>query len=240
MTALPRQAPSNLDGEYVWGDFDRREMEPFVPPCTTRVLEVGCGRGAFGALLKQRRPSVECWGIDPSEVSGREARERLDRLVIGTYPDDLQVEPGYFDCVVFNDVLEHIADPWAVLDQTACMLPSHGCVVASIPNVRHIEVVVDLLVRGRWTYTETGTLDRTHLRFFTKSSTRDLFEAAGLRVECLEPINTGTSHTLSARVLRRFGPLFDQFLALQYAVVARPATLQRSRKPSWRPVVGSC
>jgi hypothetical protein len=54
-----------------------------------------------------------------------------------------------------------------------------GRLVASIPNVRYFFNVVDLAVHGRWDYTDEGILDRTHLRFFTRSSMTRLLEECG-------------------------------------------------------------
>ena len=56
-----------------------------------------------------------------------------------------------------------------------------GCVVASLPNVRH-HSVVSALLEGNWSYEPAGLLDETHLRFFTRRDMVDLFEQAGFQV----------------------------------------------------------
>ena len=46
------------------------------------------------------------------------------------------------------------------------------------------------LLRGRWDYTDRGTLDRTHVRFFTRATMVEMFERAGYTVELCEGINS--------------------------------------------------
>lgn len=83
--------------------------------------------------------------------------------------------------MILADVLEHLADPWETLRQVRRVLAPGGTVVASIPNVRHWQVVRDLL-EGRWEYAEAGILDRTHRWFFTRRSLARLFEETGFTV----------------------------------------------------------
>ncbi len=208
------------DDEYGWGDPDRAEVVPFVPMEVRRLLDVGCGRGGFGAALKRRRADMVVWGIEPSEAGAMVAATRLDRVIRSEFPGPLPRQAAPFDCVTFNDVLEHMADPAESLRAAGAVLRPGGYVVASIPNVRYVEVLSDLVLRGRWTYTETGVLDRTHLRFFTRSSMVTLFEECGYAVRRVAPINTGFSKGRPARLLRRFGKLFDDVLAPQFVVLA--------------------
>lgn len=88
-----------------------------------------------------------------------------------------------FDCIVFNDILEHLLAPWDVLRDVAAMLLSDGgAIVASIPNIRHYSVIKSLWLEGDWRYEEAGILDRTHLRFFTRKTIGELFRNAGYKV----------------------------------------------------------
>jgi GT2 family glycosyltransferase/Flp pilus assembly protein TadD len=122
------------------------------------------------------------WGIEPVEHAARDARTKLDRVITSKAEDALAELPdGYFDVMVCADVLEHMQDPAAFLAQARNKLSLRGEVVASIPNVRHWSVLVDLL-EGRWDYQDAGILDRTHLRFFTRKSILELFGNAGLVV----------------------------------------------------------
>lgn len=204
-------------------------MLPFVPIECRRVLDVGCSSGGFGQTLKRNR-SVEVWGVEPVAAVAAVAATRLDRVIESAFTPALDLPKASFDCVIFNDVLEHIFDPAASLRLARGLLTPQGCIVASIPNVRHFPTIWELVVRGNWTYRDFGILDRTHLRFFTRNSIEPLFAEAGFSVEKLEGINQfWTVHreeTPRWRVFRIINRLtrgrINDMSFLQFAVVARP------------------
>ncbi|XVJ68851.1 MAG: class I SAM-dependent methyltransferase [Rhizobacter sp.] len=167
----------------------RQEMLAYIPLNTKRVLEVGCGNGSFAAYLKSQRP-VQVVAIEAHPAAAEAARPRVDELINASLEEAVpQLAVSQFDCVVFNDVLEHLVDPWAALSQIRPLLRDSGLVVASIPNVRYFPVLKDLILRGQWEYQQQGVLDRTHLRFFTTCSMRHLFASTGFTVQTLEGIN---------------------------------------------------
>lgn len=210
---------------FVYKDADRAECLPLLPQGTIgRLLDVGCARGAFGNLLKRTRPGVDVWGIEPDPRAAAVAGKRLDHVIEGTYPDAIPPDEK-FDVVTFFDVLEHVPDPWAVLRQTRRLLTDDGVVVASIPNVRHFSVLMPLVVFGRWDYAESGLLDRTHLRFFTRSTIQDLFESTEYEVTTLRPVISSPIVVGSKRwwLLRPLpAKAREGLLTTQYGVVARP------------------
>ena len=81
-----------------------------------------------------------------------------------------------------------MVDPWTALTATRDRLNPGGVLVGELPNVRHLPLLVDLAVRGRFDYVDTGLLDRTHLRFFTRSSAHDLFTTTGYVVDEFFPV----------------------------------------------------
>jgi SAM-dependent methyltransferase len=197
------------------GGLSRREMIPFIPTNSSTILDVGCSHGLFGSELKQTDPKWNVAGIEPDAEAAKDAMAHYDDVICGFYPTDIPGEARY-DCIVFNDVLEHVTDPWGMLRQTHEHLAPNGRIVASIPNVRYVMVVRDLLWRGRWDYADWGVLDRTHLRFFTRKSIEDLFASTGYVIESLTPINPIR--------LRRAALIAGRFRDMRYpqfAVVAR-------------------
>jgi SAM-dependent methyltransferase len=158
-----------------------------VPLEARRILDVGCASGATGAVLKERQP-CEVVGIELFAGAAPRARTRLDDVVVGdvsTLPPDTFPE-GRFDCVVCGDVLEHLAHPQPTLRKLVHWLEPGGVCVASIPNVAHVSVLRQLLLTGRWDYTDGGILDRSHLRFFGRANALALFAEAGLVVESVD------------------------------------------------------
>ena len=159
------------------------ELELVGPNC--RVLDVGCATGFLGTALAAQGCKVTGIEVDPQAAA--EARAHLDEVVEA----DLNVTPladlfpgRDFDAIVFGDVLEHLMDPDVVLRSAVQLLAAGGAVVMSVPNVTHGSLRLALL-QGRWDYRETGLLDRTHLRFFTRESVVRMVAEAGLHITSL-------------------------------------------------------
>jgi 2-polyprenyl-3-methyl-5-hydroxy-6-metoxy-1,4-benzoquinol methylase len=147
-----------------------------------RVLDVGCWTGDLSAEFARFNPRVV--GIEIDRDAAEQAKKVLDDVVVADV-SELDFEgtfgAGAFDVIVFGDVLEHVTDPVLVLRAAQAALSESGFVVASIPNVAHGSLRLRLL-RGDFSYTEVGLLDRTHLRFFTLESVHELFRDAGMAV----------------------------------------------------------
>jgi SAM-dependent methyltransferase len=197
------------------------DMVPFLPRAARSVLDVGCATGEFGALLRERRPDLVLWGIEPSPTAADAAMSAgaYDGVVMGLFPDAEGELPGSFDCVFFNDVLEHMVEPERALVAAERIVGPRGVVVASIPNVRSVGVLKQLVIDGDWRYEDHGLLDRTHLRFFTRRSMQRLFTDEGFTVRRVQGINRRTSRKL-APLDRLLGRRLDEFLFEQYVVVA--------------------
>lgn len=120
------------------------------------------------------------WGVELLEPAAKQAERVLDKVLIGDIADLIdQIPDGYFDLVICNDVLEHMVDPFTVLTRLRGKMSGRGVVVSSIPNIRYYHTFHEILVHGQWEYEESGALDRTHLRFFTKKSIRRMYERLG-------------------------------------------------------------
>ena len=95
-----------LDEGYRYGSDPRPDVQPFVPTGISSLLDVGCGKGLFGAAVKSRQPTIEVWGSDPASEVRDAALSNLDHFVLGGYPEDMPRRR--FDCITFNDSLEHL------------------------------------------------------------------------------------------------------------------------------------
>lgn len=208
--------------------YPRPEMLPFVPVRCRRVLDVGCADGAFGESLKRTR-GIEVWGVEPTKSAAAAAKGKLDRVVEGVFDHQAGLPAQSFDCILFNDVLEHMLAPELALRYARDLLAPGGVVVASIPNIRSFPTVWQLIFHARWEYQDAGVLDKTHLRFFTKSSIVDMFEREGFALETVSGINAYAgipnvrrylwlSYRLANALLIR---KFDDMRFQQFAVVAR-------------------
>jgi 2-polyprenyl-3-methyl-5-hydroxy-6-metoxy-1,4-benzoquinol methylase len=164
-------------------------MLKYIPDSAKLFLELGCSAGGFGAMLKATRKNAYVIGVEIHSQSAEAARMRLDEVIEKPVEIALEAIPGgSVDCVVCNDILEHLVDPWAVLGQIERVLKPNGAIVSSIPNARHFPVFKNYFLGGDWKYEKWGVLDRTHLRFFTKKSIERLFTETGYRLSVIEGI----------------------------------------------------
>ncbi len=132
--------------------------------------------------------------------------------------------PGEFDAVLFGDVLEHLVDPSGALLRVRPWLASGGVVVASVPNLGHWAVVADLL-EGRFEYVPYSILSGTHIRFFTRRTVCDLFEACGYEVSSVETVELSLSVEGKERLSRlaAFPGASEDLSAAEFIVVAKAA-----------------
>ena len=168
---------------------ERPEMLKYIPKESLKILDVGCGCGNFGGLVKTKF-NAEVWGVELDQKAASMASRKLDRVICGSFDENLSLPNNSFDCILFNDVLEHLIEPEKALLHAKKLLASQGIIVASIPNVRYIENVYDIMIKGNWEYKDCGILDKTHLRFFTHKSIIKMFKKLGYSVDCIEGINS--------------------------------------------------
>jgi methionine biosynthesis protein MetW len=151
----------------------------------SRVLDVGCATGTLGAALK-RREDTHVVGIELNEVAADEARRRIDEVITGDIDDwdsiagRLPQEP--FDCIICADVLEHTRDPWGTLSKLAGLLTPGGRIIISLPNVGHVNTLLNVFVLRRFPRRDRGIHDDTHLRWFARKDVRDLARGAGMTI----------------------------------------------------------
>ncbi|MCU7917776.1 MAG: glycosyltransferase [Candidatus Thiodiazotropha sp. (ex Epidulcina cf. delphinae)] len=154
-----------------------------IPP-GSRVLELGCATGYMSDYLRRER---DCYvvGVEIDRAMARKAKSVCDRVIVG------DVQKGHwlkslgderFDIITCADILEHLRDPIGLLKTLPKLLNHDGRLLASLPNGAHAALRLELL-EGRFTYEDTGLLDRTHLHLFTYHSLRELFIRGGFRVE---------------------------------------------------------
>ena len=204
----------------------RPEVAALVPAAARRILDLGCSTGHLGAGLA--RPDRQVVGVEVDAHLATEARTRLtevvecdlEALADAPVPPAL-VEP--FDCVIAADVLEHLRDPWAVVQWAADRLAPGGSLVISVPNIRHLRTFWLLLVRRRWAYEPVGIFDRTHLRWFARANLPELLGDTGLQITELTRTYQLVPRWESR--INKLAPLFRELGTLQFVFRAeRPAT----------------
>jgi 2-polyprenyl-3-methyl-5-hydroxy-6-metoxy-1,4-benzoquinol methylase len=169
-----------------------------------RILDVGCGCGANARALKQQNPNVRVVGVEPSGRAVELARRACDEVFQGTFEDWSRTTSGapLFDAVLLSDVLEHVADPIPFVRRIAAAASLRGALwVVSVPNYAVWYNRVSTLL-GVQHYGWSGLWDRTHLRFYTRRTARELLEYCGFSI--VDEACTPSIVQSSAPVLRKF------------------------------------
>jgi 2-polyprenyl-3-methyl-5-hydroxy-6-metoxy-1,4-benzoquinol methylase len=179
-------------------------------PSGVDVLDVGCASGYLGLKLSERGCRV--WGVDLDSRA-------LQSVPCGSYEEVRELDlnaaeqlpfgPRQFEVVIAADVLEHLADPEQALRMLVNALTPDGTLIVSLPNVANFSIRLPLLF-GRFNYTETGILDRTHWHLYTFRSALQLLEDAGLHIIKIHAGSDRFGRFLnsSPAVLRLLGGLF--------------------------------
>lgn len=188
---------------YAYFSRARSDIASLLPALSNRVLELGCGNGATLHWLKAERKANFTHGVELFEPMAQEASQYVDEVTLGNAE---QLLPSWkaeqYDLILCLDVLEHLVDPWMVIDECARLLKPGGTLIASIPNIRTAVVMYKLLFKGEFEYANQGIMDRTHVRWFTRKSAWRLLQRPPLQpIECIpSPLARGSKSDLFNRV----------------------------------------
>lgn len=196
----------------------RNEFLELVPPDTKILLDVGCGAGGLSAGLKEK--GIKVIGLEKIEELCSIAKKKLDEVITGDVESmKLNYPEGYFDCIMYADVLEHLVDPLNILQKHKVYLQKDGFVITSIPNARYYKIILRLILGGTWDYSDAGILDKTHLRLFGLINIIELFEKAGYEIVEIR------RNIIASRGFRILNILFfntlKNFLTYQYYIKAK-------------------
>ena len=215
-------------------DLHNPDLLQLIPVTARTVIEVGCSSGALAREYKKINATCRYIGVEIMAQYIPLARRYCDSVLeldierLGE--NDLRESlPG--DCWIFGDTLEHLVDPWATLSRIRNIIAADGCVVACIPNAQHWSVQARLSC-GAFRYEESGLFDRTHLRWFTRTTILEMFGQARFRIVA------GIPRIFNDPMRDKFLPIIKQMassagadpdvaaqdaLPLQYVVRAVPA-----------------
>lgn len=192
--------------ENLWGylkrlRFVRRAMAEAFPnrhPSQVRVLDAGCGNGTQLAL-PLIKDGYNLTGVDTDGSSIEHARKlaagaanaKFFRQRVDELPPDER-----FDVVILSEVLEHLTEPRALLQDCAGRLQAGGILLVTVPNgygefeldswlfrTFRLQRVLDALARGSTRAVgSTDNEENGHVQFFTRGRLRRLFAECGLKV----------------------------------------------------------
>lgn len=162
-------------------DIVNEELLSLIPAKSRRVVDVGCMVGSLARATRQRFPHVHYTGLDINADYALQAAKHCNEAFqcdIESIGDGLWDKLFPSDCWIFGDCLEHLVDPWRVLTRLSQAIDKDGSLLICIPNAQHWSVQ-RCLTAGQFYYQDSGLMDRTHLRWFTRITLLDMLKKSG-------------------------------------------------------------
>jgi len=171
---------------------------------SAKVIDLGCGTGSFTKELGEQIGTSDLYGIDNYENDLEQALQKGIKICIADLNFPLPVDSETFDVVCASQVIEHLYNTDIFIKEIYRMLKHKGYAVLTTPNLAGLHNLLPLLLGFQPLSTDVsdeiwvgnrfspyqGIRRRVkgfqyHLRIFTYSALKELFEYHGFRVEKL-------------------------------------------------------
>jgi 2-polyprenyl-3-methyl-5-hydroxy-6-metoxy-1,4-benzoquinol methylase len=143
-----------------------------------KLLDVGCGTGAFLAAMKKE--GWEVLGLEPDEEA-RELARKLYRLTVFESSQLDQLPAAGFDAITLWHVLEHVHDLHDYMEQLKNLLKPSGKLFIAVPNYQSLDAQI---YRRDWAAYDVPR----HLYHFTPKAMEVLMKAHGLKIKARQPM----------------------------------------------------
>lgn len=180
------------------------DLLKMIPSGVNKVIEVGCGSGALAREFKKNN-QVNWIGLEIDPFYAVACAKYCDEV----FNLDIELAGNRFfdrnrdaDVWIFADVLEHLRNPWAVLNNIRSVIKSDGMILACIPNVQHWSFLANVSTCN-FSYKDSGLFDKTHLRWFTRKSIIDMFDSSGFGIDVMRGRALNSQHKNLSNILDR-------------------------------------
>jgi methionine biosynthesis protein MetW len=213
---MDKDSPFVYSGAH-WSKGDPKEIAIKFIPSKSKVLDVGCGSGSLGLWLRKNN-SCSVDGVDGHPEAVKEASKHLNNAKCVDL-NDLNAVKDFvnnkaYDRITFIDVLEHCHHPKKLLEIFKETLAPEGRIIISLPNIAHYSARLRIL-KGNFDYDDSGLFDKTHVKFYTRKTSANLIESAGLKIE--KTLNTSPQKGLS-KLVSQIDPTLT---AIQFIMIAK-------------------
>lgn len=209
---------------FYYFDTIRKDLLNLIPTkCMNgNLLEIGAGKGNTLIYAKKHHYASKVYGIDISTIDNSyQSSPEIEKFIIGDIEQiDLNFNNKLFDVILCGDVLEHLTNPFYVVQKLKPHLSDKGVIIASIPNIREWTTMRKIFFSGDFRYEDIGILDRTHLRFFCKKNIEELFSKNDMKILQLTSNLNYTGYKRKILNVLTFN-IFEEFLTTQYYIVAQ-------------------
>lgn len=190
------------------------------------ILDIGCGCGAICAHLKWQYPNASMYGVEIVSEVANIAKYIADVICGDIETFDFPWKEDFFDYIIMGDVLEHLHEPSIVLNKLYKHLKSDGHIIISIPNIKHYSVMLPLILNDEFHYSDSGILNTTHLKMYTRKELLRLIQDCGYTMETLSATQIGQPSKDIENVIETLTQLSisgdkAEYLAYQYVVKAK-------------------
>ncbi len=214
--------------DYIYQQEPRKELLDLIPleNRNGNVLEIGAGAGDTLLYAKEKEFAKNIYGVELCNIeNSNQTNSIFSNFIIGNIETlELPFDKNSFDVIICGDVLEHLVDPYKVLKVLKTYLKEDGVMVASIPNIREFKTMKKIFFDGDFKYEDSGILDRTHLKFFTKKNIIDLFKNEGFDILKIVSSNKGLAmrYLKRLRIFKLFLQIFfEELVTVRYFIVAK-------------------
>jgi methionine biosynthesis protein MetW len=151
----------------------------------SRVLDIGAGNGLLSQLLTKKNKVVFIDGVEPNETGANIARQYYRNFFTGYVEDYIdEIKWDEYDFIIMADVIEHLVNPTSLLLCISQKVPPSAKIILSIPNISFGSVRISLM-NGNFDYVDSGLLEKTHVRFYTRKTINQLLNNVGMQIEQL-------------------------------------------------------
>ena len=161
----------------------RQDLLALLPTNITfkSVIEFGCADGTNLAFFSEKLniPQNQSYGVDI--CSSKETHNNKFIFFHQSIENFLSENSISFDLILLSDVLEHIYNPWKILNQIKNNLTANGIILISVPNLQNLNYL-DAVNSGEFKYKSSGLFDETHIRFFSLKTLKYYLNELGFRI----------------------------------------------------------
>jgi 2-polyprenyl-3-methyl-5-hydroxy-6-metoxy-1,4-benzoquinol methylase len=216
-----------VKGENYFSNI-RKDIISLIPKNPDqKILEIGAGAGNTLLYIKENQLAREVMGVELIEIANSNQKHPLIDIfqIANIEQENIQAKEEYFDIIICADVLEHLVDPWTMVEKLSKYLRKDGLLIVSIPNIREWKTLGKIIFKGDFCYESAGgIMDKTHLRFFCKKNAYQMLNTPILSTIYCKPnfmlkvVPEGEKRRILNLITFR---LFEDFLAIQYLFIAR-------------------
>jgi len=196
----------------------RDDILSLFPSDSENILSVGCGHGATEAKLVERGKQVVAIPLDLIIAVSAESKgiEVLPTVNLERAKELLKDQK--FDCILLNNILQHLHNPVEALTECVELLSEEGCIIIAVPNFDYVKYYYQILMDDK--VNKNGRVfEELHLHLTTPRMIVKWIDQTGLKI-------TGMKYNINDRLRKLVSAslgLLKRYSAPEILLVAKKA-----------------